>query len=104
MTSSMSRWLIPMTWRGESCSSRYPNGSAAVSGRVAAYALFGLALEKGVDLRARLRGCWIRSRIPSKRPPRFIESFSVEPPLRWGPLKKSSAPGPDPFGWTAREA
>ncbi len=44
------------------------------------YALFGLALEKGVVLRARLRGCWIRSRSPEQDAAELYQEFLREPP------------------------
>jgi hypothetical protein len=57
-----------------------PEGSAAVSGRAVGYSLFGLELEKGVVLRARLRGCWIRSRNPEQDAALLLEQFLHEPP------------------------
>jgi hypothetical protein len=57
-----------------------PERSAAVSGRSVRYALFGLALERGVVLRARLRGCWIRSRNPEQDTAALYQQFLLEPP------------------------
>jgi hypothetical protein len=57
-----------------------PERSAAVSGRAIQYALFGLALEKGVVLRARMRGCWIRSRVPEQDAATLYQQFLREPP------------------------
>jgi hypothetical protein len=54
--------------------------SAAVPGRLVRYALFGLALEKGVVLRARLRGCWARSQSPEHDAAVFYQSFLRQPP------------------------
>jgi hypothetical protein len=44
------------------------------------YALFGHDLEKGVVLRARLRGCWIRSQTPEDDARRLYDAFLQEPP------------------------
>jgi hypothetical protein len=44
------------------------------------YSLFGLALEKGVVLRARLRACWIRSRNPAEAAAMIYQAFLREPP------------------------
>jgi hypothetical protein len=61
-----------------------PARSAGVSGRAVGYALFGLALEKGVVLRGRLRGCWIRSRAPERDAAALYQGFLNEP-LPLGP-------------------
>jgi len=50
------------------------------SARTIQYALFGLALEKGVVLRARLRGCWIRSSCPEQDAAALYQNFLREPP------------------------
>jgi hypothetical protein len=44
------------------------------------YSLFGLALEKGVVLRARLRACWIRSGNPDEAAAMIYQAFLREPP------------------------
>ena len=44
------------------------------------YGLFGHDLEKGVVLRARLRGLWIRSRSPESDAQACFEAFLSEPP------------------------
>jgi hypothetical protein len=44
------------------------------------YGLFGHDLEKGVVLRARLRGLWIRSRSPDRDARACYEAFLSEPP------------------------
>jgi hypothetical protein len=44
------------------------------------YGLFGHDLEKGVVLRARLRGLWIRSRSPQQDAQACYEAFLSEPP------------------------
>ncbi len=44
------------------------------------YALFGHDLEKGVVLRARLRGIWLPSQSPEKEIQRLYEEFLREPP------------------------
>jgi hypothetical protein len=48
------------------------------------YALFGYDLEKGVVLRARLRGIWIRSKAPQAQVRPCVEEFLNEP-LPLGP-------------------
>jgi hypothetical protein len=48
------------------------------------YALFGYDLEKGVILRARLRGLWIRSKSPEYDASSLLEEFLSEP-LPLGP-------------------
>jgi hypothetical protein len=58
--------------------------SAGFSGRAIRYALFGLPLEKGVVLRARLRGCWARSRAPEQEAAALYQVFLQEP-LPLGP-------------------
>jgi hypothetical protein len=49
-------------------------------GRSVRYALFGLALEKGVVLRARLRGCWLQSRNLDQAAHALYQEFLREPP------------------------
>jgi hypothetical protein len=44
------------------------------------HALFGLELEKGVVLRARLRGCWFQSANPEQAAAALYEEFLREPP------------------------
>jgi hypothetical protein len=58
--------------------------SGAVSGRSIRYALFGLELEKGVILRARLRGCWMQSRNLEEDVALLYQRFLHEP-LPLGP-------------------
>jgi hypothetical protein len=58
-----------------------PSSRSAVSMR---YALFGHDLEKGVILRARLRGVWIRSNSPEHDADSLLEEFLREP-LPLGP-------------------
>jgi len=48
------------------------------------YGLFGHDVEKGVVLRARLRGCWIRSQTPEDDARRLYEEF-LDAPLPLGP-------------------
>ncbi len=59
-------------------------GSPASPGRWTRYALFGHALEKGVILRARLRGCWIRSTKPEADALAVYQHF-LKDPLPLGP-------------------
>jgi hypothetical protein len=61
-----------------------PKRSATVPGRYVRYGLFGLAIEKGVILRARLRGCWIRSRNPEAEAQALYREF-LHQPLPLGP-------------------
>jgi hypothetical protein len=61
-----------------------PKQSATMPGRSVRYALFGLPLEKGVVLRARLRGCWIRSQNPEHDVAALYQEFLREP-LPLGP-------------------
>jgi hypothetical protein len=56
-----------------------PDGPAIVTVRSTQFALFGLALEKGVILRARLRGCWIRSKTPGQDVAGLYQEFLREP-------------------------
>jgi hypothetical protein len=57
-----------------------PKRSTTAFGRSIQYVLFGLALEKGVVLRARLRGCWIRSLAPEQDAAALYQGFLREPP------------------------
>jgi hypothetical protein len=57
-----------------------PKRSATVPGRYIRYGLFGLAIEKGVILRARLRGCWIQTRNPEEVALALYEEFLRQPP------------------------
>jgi hypothetical protein len=50
----------------------------------ARYGLFGHDLEKGVVLRARLRGCWTHSQAPDREARRLYDEF-VREPLPLGP-------------------
>jgi hypothetical protein len=61
-----------------------PAGSAKPGARSTRYALFGHALEKGVVLRARLRGCWIRTTKPDADALALYQDFLKEP-LPLGP-------------------
>ena len=82
--SSMSRWHTRMTWPGGSRPSRFQNGRRRSPAAHVRYALFGLAIEKGVILRARLRGCWIRSRNPEAEAQALYREF-LDQPLPLGP-------------------
>ncbi len=57
-----------------------PRRSATVPGRFVRYGLFGLAVEKGIILRARLRGCWITSHRPEEAALALYQEFLREPP------------------------
>jgi hypothetical protein len=57
-----------------------PEGSGGMTGHSVRCALFGLSLEKGVVLRARLRGCWIQSRSPEQDAAALYQEFLGEPP------------------------
>jgi hypothetical protein len=57
-----------------------PHGRTTVNGGSTRYGLFGLALEKGVILRARLRGCWFHSAIPDEVVTALYQQFLQEPP------------------------
>ncbi len=61
-----------------------PEGSAHAVAHSTRYALFGHALEKGVILRARLRGTWIRTPIPEANAQTLYQNFLAEP-LQLGP-------------------
>jgi hypothetical protein len=61
-----------------------PGESAGAQARSTRYALFGHALEKGVILRARLRGCWIRTTTPEADAQAIYQDFLKEP-LPLGP-------------------
>ena len=54
--------------------------SATVPGRFVRYGFFGLSIEKGVILRARLRGCWIHSSEPEDAARALYEEFLKQPP------------------------
>jgi hypothetical protein len=54
--------------------------AATVPGQHVRYGLFGLSIEKGVILRARLRGCWIRSANPEETARGLYEEFLAQPP------------------------
>jgi len=60
------------------------DGSRAAFAASTRYGLFGHDLEKGVVLRARLRGCWIRSRAPAEDALALYREFLREP-LPLGP-------------------
>ncbi len=60
----------------------FPQAGATVAGGSVRYALFGLAIEKGVILRARLRGCWFHSRDPQEHTRSLYQEFLHQsPPL-----------------------
>lgn len=61
-----------------------PRGEATTPVSAVNYTLFGLALEKGVILRARLRGCWFRSSSPQARVAALYDDFLANP-LPLGP-------------------
>jgi hypothetical protein len=61
-----------------------PEGETLSPFSGAHYALFGLALEKGVILRARLRGCWFRSSSPRATVAALYDDFLANP-LPLGP-------------------
>jgi hypothetical protein len=61
-----------------------PGGSAHAGARSTRYALFGHALEKGIVLRARLRGCWIRTTDADADAQAIYQDFLREP-LPLGP-------------------
>ena len=71
------------------------------SARTIRYALFGLALEKGVVLRGRLRGCWIRSPLPTKTRLRSIKNSSASR-RRWA--RKERAANNYPGDWRGHSA
>ncbi|MFI5455137.1 MAG: hypothetical protein ACHRXM_06760 [Isosphaerales bacterium] len=60
------------------------HGSTTAIAQSTRYGLFGHDLEKGVVLRARLRGCWIRSRTPEDDALALYREFLREP-LPLGP-------------------
>jgi len=60
------------------------DGSTTALARSTRYGLFGHDLEKGVVLRARLRGCWIRSQTPEDDALSLYQEFLREP-LPLGP-------------------
>jgi hypothetical protein len=57
-----------------------PAESLTVPGGSIRYALFGLELEKGVILRARLRGQWLRSANPQEEAAALYQEFLRQPP------------------------
>ncbi len=57
-----------------------PGRNATVPCGSIRYALFGLALEKGVILRARLRGQWFRSANPQEETAALYRAFLRQPP------------------------
>ena len=57
-----------------------PAESATVPGGSIRYALFGLELEKGVILRARLRGQWFHSADPENQAAALYQDFLRQPP------------------------
>jgi len=62
----------------------FHDGSTTAFALSTRYGLFGHDLEKGVVLRARLRGCWIRSRTPEEDALSLYREFLREP-LPLGP-------------------
>ena len=58
----------------------FPQTDAPVPVGSVRYALFGLAIEKGVILRARLRGCWFHSTDPDKYSRSLYQEFLNQPP------------------------
>ncbi len=57
-----------------------PAETATVPGVSIRYALFGLELEKGVILRARLRGQWFHSADPEQQAASLFQDFLRQPP------------------------